>query len=300
MKLLESSVEFIPQQGGLEGIYKQIEIAGRTCYKSEDKITEESSKKFVDTMVRNKHHAMLEHGTVYLTVEHFELDTAAEVEVFQGILYKYKLNPYSKVQVFYKGKNAKAYITTNYRVIVENGWFDDMQYLTAPTEYHERRYTLKFLTDRGVSHELVRQRKFSFAQESQRYCNYSKDKFGGTITYIIPSWFNKANKHQQDAFMQTLKADADCYIALLGKWDERIPDKRFKTGFKENPLTPQEARAILPNATKTEIVVTGFKDDWKHFFDLRYMEVTGKAHPDMKDVAGKALSVFNQQGIVFY
>lgn len=285
MELIESSVEFIPQQGGLEGVYKQIEVAGRTCYKSEDKITEESSKKFVDTMVRNKHHAMLEHGTVYLTVEHFELDTAAEMEVFQGILCKYILNLYSNVQVFYKGKNAKAYITTNYRVIVENGWFDDLQYLTAPTEYHERRYTLKFLTDRSVSHELVRQRKFSFAQESQRYCGYDKDKFGGELTFVFPRW---VQEHKYDSYKINEFEKCLCDIEKLYMF------------YRECDIQPQEARVILPNCIKTEIVVTGFKEDWKHFFDLRYMEVTGKAYPDMKYIAGKALSVFNQQGIVFY
>ena len=101
----------------------------------------------------------------------------------------------------------------------------------------------------------------------------------------MPSWFPKANMQQQEAFMQIMKATEDYYMALLGQWDERKPDARFKTGFKDNPLTPQQARQVLPNALKTEICMTGFASDWKKFFDLRYFEVTGKAHPDMKLLA---------------
>ena len=284
MILIESNVEFIPQQEGLNGVYKQIELAGRTCYRSENKITEESSKRFVDTMVKNKHHAMLEHGTVYLTVEHFEFDTAREVEIFQSIIYKYKLNPYSKIQVYYSGKNAKAYITTNYRVLVENGWLNDLVYISEP-DLHERRYTMKFITDRSVSHELVRQRKMSFAQESQRYCGYDKDKFGGELTFVFPRW---VQEHKYDSYKINEFEKCLCDIEKLYMF------------YRDCDIQPQEARVILPNCTKTEIVVTGFKEDWKHFFDLRYMEVTGKAYPDMKYIAGKALTLFNQKGIVFY
>lgn len=284
MILIESNVEFIPQQEGLNGVYKQIELAGRTCYKSENKITEESSKRFVDTMVKNKHHAMLEHGTVYLTIEHFEFDTAREVEIFQSIIYKYKLNPYSKIQVYYSGKNAKAYITTNYRVLVENGWLNDLVYISEP-DLHERRYTMKFITDRSVSHELVRQRKMSFAQESQRYCGYDKDKFGGELTFVFPKW---VQEHKYDSYKINEFEKCLCDIEKLYMF------------YRDCDIQPQEARVILPNCIKTEIVVTGFKEDWKHFFDLRYMEVTGKAYPDMKDIAGKALTLFNQKGIVFY
>lgn len=136
--------------------------------------------------------------------------------------------------------------------------------------------------------ELVRHRVFSFAQESTRYCNYSKDKFGGEISYIMPSWFPEANMQQQEAFMQIMKATEDYYMALLGQWDERKPDARFKTGFKDNPLTPQQARQVLPNALKTEIVMTGFASDWKFFFDLRLLGKTGAPHPDMKALAKKA------------
>ena len=161
MKLINSSFEILEQEPGLQGIYKQIELAGRTCYKSLDKITKDSAKDFVDRMINSKHYAMLEHGTVYLTIRGI-------VKPFVGPsnFGKYLDNPYSKV-VF--GEGTTFYITTNYRVLVENGWLNDLKYLCEPTEYHEKRVTVKFITDRGVSHEFVRHRVFSFAQESTRY-----------------------------------------------------------------------------------------------------------------------------------
>ena len=285
MKLIEPKAEYIPQVD----LYKHMELCGRIAYKSEDKITEDSARVFINNMINAKHGAVLEHGTVYLMAK-VDFTTNSDILELDA---KYAINPYSKVVV----ADGVVYITTNYRVIVENNWLNDMKYVSEPTIHHIKRYTMKFTTDRGISHELVRHRKFSFLQESTRYCNYTKGKFGGAITYIIPSWFIKANKHQQDAFIQTLKANEDCYIALLGKWDDRVPDKRFKTGFKENPLTPQEARQILPNTLKTEIVMTGFAEDWIHFFNLRWKGTTGKPHPDMVILAKKALEEFEKANV---
>ena len=182
MKLIESKVEVIEQQPGLEGVYKQIELAGRTCYKSEDKITEDSAKEFVDRMIKSKHGAMLEHGTVYLTA----YDDYAED------LLKYQTNKYSKCKSYTEyledGKSIKVCVTTNLRVLVENNWLDDLKYIGIPTEHHEKRITARFTCDRGVSHEIVRHRVMSFAQESTRYCNYGKDKFGNEVTFIKPTW----------------------------------------------------------------------------------------------------------------
>lgn len=290
MKLIESKAELVLQQEGLEGVYKQIEFCGRTCYESEDKITEDSAKGFVDRMIKSNHTAMLEQGTVYLKIDN-------EDAWFKEMKEFYMANPFSTVcGVFDKGIET-LYITTNFRVIVENERWPDLSLVCESTEHHEKRYTMKFTTDRGVSHELVRHRVFSFAQESTRYCNYSKDKFGGEISYIMPSWFPEANMQQQEAFMQIMKATEDYYMALLGQWDERKPDARFKTGFKGNPLTPQQARQVLPNALKTEICMTGFACHWRFFFDLRYFGKTGKPHPDMELLASKARSEFMKAGL---
>ena len=128
--------------------------------------------------------------------------------------------------------------------------------------------------------EFVRHRVFSFAQESTRYCNYSKDKFGNEITFIIPNWLNLPEssygtidnpldiqfKEYDDPyeaeFVNGLLGAEFRYMNLLSNWENRTSDKRFKTGFKGNPWTPQQARAVLPNALKTELVMTGFADDW--------------------------------------
>lgn len=183
MKLIKPYFEIIEQESGLEGIYKQIELAGRTCYKSEDKITPDSAKGFVDRMIKSGHGAMLEHGTVYLYC-------ADQYFIFVGS--KYESSKYSDVvwHEYAPGHRTAVAITTNYRVLYENNWLDDLKYLCEPTEYHQKRVTVKFICDRGVSHELVRHRVFSFAQESTRYCNYSKDKFGKELTFIIPCWLD--------------------------------------------------------------------------------------------------------------
>ena len=155
MKLIKPKAEILIQQPGLEGLYKQIELAGRTCYKSEDKITEDSAKGFVERMIKSGHTAMLEAGTVYLKT----------VDWDHNPLRHYWTNKYSRVEkvhleteycqsdVSYK---YAYYVTTNYRVLVENGWQDDLQYLCEPTEHHERRITFKLLTSIGVTRELNR------------------------------------------------------------------------------------------------------------------------------------------------
>lgn len=144
MKLIKSSYEILEQGEGLQGIYEQIERVGKTCYKSEVK-GGESAKNFVEKMIANQHYAMLEHGTVYLTIDAFGRGYQ------EGM--KYINNPYSKVNI----EGTIQYVTTNLRVLVENGWMDDLKYyLCEPTQYHVKRVCVKFICDRGVSHELVR------------------------------------------------------------------------------------------------------------------------------------------------
>lgn len=289
MKLIKPSFTIIEQGSGIEGVYKQIEMAGRTCYKSEDKITETSAKEFVDRMIKSGHGAMLEHGTIYLFAEWYENDGGSP-------LGKYKNNKYSR----YTWNDNGAYVTTNLRVLVENGWMDDLKYLSIPTEYHARRVTVKFVCDRGVTHEFVRHRVFSFAQESTRYCNYSKDKFGSEITCILPPWIdaNDPNLNAGHGYCE------DDWGNLLTEYYYKVTDKGTENGFTVNStrtylvalehseklyfslLTSgwkaQEARAVLPTAVKAELVMTGFVDDWKHFFHLR---TAAGAHPQARELA---------------
>ena len=167
MNIINPNVELLVQQAGLDGLYKQIELAGRTCYKSEDKITDDSAKAFVDRMIKSKHYAMLEHGTVYLYA----------VGLDNNPLRHYLGNKYSRVKVVHletghlQGNTSSKYayyITTNLRVLVEHGWLNDLKYLCEPTEYHQRRITLRFTTNIGVTREGNRHRVNSIAEESTR------------------------------------------------------------------------------------------------------------------------------------
>jgi thymidylate synthase (FAD) len=281
MRLIRPSAEIWTQEAGISGIYKQIERCARVCYKSEDKIGEGTAKKMVEMLTKRGHTAMLEHGTVYLAMP---METIIPIEA--NGWGKYTKNPYSKgFKICEVNGQKRVAVTTNLRVLVENGWLDDLKYICEPTEYHERRITVRFVCDRGVSHELVRHRVFSFAQESTRYCNYSKDKFGNEITFIEPCWLDSYNYNGNtygNCFLTALEAAEASYFDLLKKWDDKIPDKRYKTGFRNNPWTPQQARAILPNSLKTELVMTGFISDWKHFFELRTAQ---NAHPQMRELA---------------
>lgn len=266
MKLINSKVEILEPTGyTIDDIYKQIEIAGRTCYKSEDKITPTSAKEFVDRMIKSGHGAMLEHGTVYLDMP----NSAGNYNLVPF----FASNPYSKVVIKSLDDRVHNCITTNFRVIVENfaeEYIPDvLQYICEPTEFHEKRISVRWTCDRGVSHEFVRHRVFSFAQESTRYVNYSKDKFGHEITYIQPCW--EMQKDEEELFLLQLEQAQNAYNALIS------------SGWR-----PQQARAILPNALKTELVMTGFESDWKHFFELR---CDTAAHPDARKLA---LELYNK------
>lgn len=213
MKLIKPSYEILTTQNA--DILNCIAQIGRICYKSEDKITSDSSLNFVKTLIKNGHEAMIEHIS----------------------------------------------------------------------------FSVKFICDRGVSHELVRHRLFSFAQESTRYCNYSKDKFENQLTFILPSWFkvisigdyefiDKENTILKNGYERTF---ANTYF-----WD--IPEVIWlrhmlwseKSYIKcmEN-WTAQEARSLLPNSLKTEIVMTANLREWRHFFKLR---VAKEAHPQMREL----------------
>lgn len=276
MKIIKPDFEIWNQEEGLEGVYKQIERAGRVCYKSEDKITEDSAKEFVERMIKSGHGAMLEHGTVYLKIPYGTMDDRGEFSN-EPIVIKYIDNPYSVVMN--NSENDYWYITSNYRVIIENEWIDDLQYLCEPTEFHAKRITVHFVCDRGVSHEFVRHRVFSFAQESTRYCNYSKDKFGNEITFIHPCWI----EDNQDTY------DRWCFYESLSKAEE-VYFRLLKQGW-----TPQQARTVLPNALKTELVMTGFISDWEHFFKLRD---AGSAHPQARELAHPLHEEFKNRNLL--
>jgi thymidylate synthase (FAD) len=274
MKYIRPSFKILEQRPGIEGIYEQIELAGRTCYKSK-RPEGKTAKDFVDRMVASQHYAMLEHGTVYLKIPML----AKDIE-------EYSNNPYSKVS-FIKGQLA-WYVTTNLRVLVENRLLDDLKYLCEPTEYHKRRVTVVFTTSNGIAREFCRHRVFSFAQESTRYCNYSKDKFGKELTFIYPSWI----KYPGGTFEEN-RNDMFCGFMQACEQSEKYYFQLLDLGYK-----PQDAREVLPLALKTELVMTGFVSDWKHFFDLRALGTTGAPHPDAKILAEPLMKEFINRGLL--
>ena len=197
MKIIEPYAELLSVINGLE-MLKAIEKAGRTCYKSEGKITDVSAPKFVRQIIENNHDAMLEH---------------------------------------------------------------------APS------ISIRFICDRGVSHEIVRHRLFSFAQESTRYCNYGKSKFNHELTFIKPCFWEESGEQYQ-AWLNAMESAERSYFELLDK----------------HSATPEQARSVLPSSLKTELLVTGNVREWRHFFKLR----TDKAaHPQMQQSANMALDILS-------
>lgn len=197
MKIISPSFEILDEINGKE-MLKRLEKAGRTCYKSEDKITDESAEGFVHMLIFDKHHeSVIEHEKV----------------------------------------------------------------------------TVRVICDRGVSHEIVRHRIASYSQESTRYCNYSKDKFDNGVTFIKPCFFEKGTINYEHWFNAMTIAE-NIYLQLI-----------------DNGATPQEARSVLPNSLKTEIVMTMNLREWRHFFKLRTSEA---AHPQMREIAIPMLLEFNR------
>ena len=263
MILCKPSFEIWKQPTGLEGVYKQIEKVGRVCYRSEDKITEDSAKPFVDRMIKSGHGAMLEHGTVYLKITYKNTN-------FTTLCMFYGKNKYSVLN--HSEDNKIYYITTNYRVLVENNHLSDLKYLCEPTEFHEKRITVHFTADAGVMREFFRHRVFSMAQESTRYCNYLRDKFSNSITVVYPSWLKEEEELE---FEEDMRVIEELYFKWLNKgW------------------TAQQARVFLPLGVKAEAVMTGFTSDFKHFFDIRARGTTGAPHPQAKKLAEPLMKEF--------
>ena len=197
MKIINAGFQILSDINGME-MLKNIEYIARTCYKSEDMMTDLSAVKMVESLINRGHEAMLEHEKI----------------------------------------------------------------------------SVKFIVDRGVSHELVRHRVASFAQESTRYCNYSKDKFGNEITVIKPCFLDEDTENYR-IWKSSCEAAEKAYFAML-----------------DNDATPQEARSVLPNSLKTEICMTANLREWRHFFKLRALGITGKPHPQMLEVTVPLLAEF--------
>lgn len=286
MKIQNPQYEIWMQNPGELGIYQQIERAGRVCYKSENNTTEDSAKPFVGRMIEHEHFAMLEHGTVYMTCNHGELPL-------------YASNKFSHVNTI----DGKDYITTNLRVMAENKTLEDLKYRTDFEKgKHELRITVHFTTQIAITREYNRHRANSMAEQSTRYCNYTKNKFGCEISINLPTWVKGDLETNDEKFVELCEDVAneetndwtpiDAWL-FANQAAEFAYMKLIAMGCK-----PQEARVILPLDTNTELVHTAFVSDWKHFFDLRALGTTGAPHPDARILAEPLYEEFKERGYI--
>lgn len=281
MKLIKQSFEFINQTDfSLVGIKKHIERCARVSYKSENKITDTSYEKFVNMLESRGHDRPLEFGTVYLS-------RTSQKEDNMEWLDKYAHNPWSKFS-FGNGSTRingelrnTIYVTTNYRVIKEHHWENDLQYLCEPTEYHYKRYTAHMILDRGVMDEFRTHIGLSHLAESTRYCNYSKDKFGNEITFIKPCWCNipEGDYGTPDYIPDRLPRIGATGSGLI---DALQYAEYYYFFLLSEGWTPQQARSVLPLSIKSELISCGFKDSWENFF---YRRDAKDAHPMAQEIA---------------
>lgn len=296
MELIRPSVEIWEQNNSLDGIWEHIARCTRVCYQSASNIKQgETAEEFVKRVILRMnsstgelnwdklHGAMLEHGTVYLISPRNS-----------SLTLSYANNKYSKVFV----NENYSFITTNLRVIYENGFLSDLEYICSPTEFHRKRVTVSFTTNIGVTREFNRHRVNSIAEESTRYCNYSK-KNSGQLKIGLPAWllddehlpyleghaFDNVEDYatgilnQESDELASTWCDMDFYLCAL-TFCQWCYNMLIKKGWPA-----QKAREVLPLATKSQLIHTAFVDDWKHFFALRADGVSGPVHPNAKLLA---------------
>ena len=270
MRLINPSFEIYEQSPGLEGIYEAIERAGRTCYKS-TRPEGQTAENFVDRMIASQHYAMLEHGTIYLKVPNGVVDEGFQFGTNWSTLC---LNPYTK----YNSDGDYYYYTTNYRVIIENDLQGVLEYLCKPTEFHEKRVTVRFTADIHFYKDTTRHRVFSWAIESTRFCNYLKERFGMSVSFMRPTWIKEED-------IPELEEDCRVIESIYFKW--------INKGYQA-----QHAAYFLPQGTKAAVVMTGFTSDYNHFFDLRARGTTGAPHPDVKALAEPLMEEFEVRHLI--
>lgn len=293
-------------------VLEKIEWIGRTCYKSTDMIKEGSAEKFVANLIKRGHEAMLEHASFCFLADGFTFASLASKDRFlEETKPEYKsFLRYSREDRFLVSGNVRAW--RNFFKVCKEHFRDLPTYvrgfvLENPILFPEYQtclfsiglgeqltpirvsdlqsvkeflthcdVTARFVVDRGISHEIVRHRPASFAQESTRYCNYSKDKFGNQITFIIPYEFKYGSVNWY-LWKDEMEAAERAYFFMI-----------------KNGVTPEWARTVLPSSLKTELIMTTNCAEWRHFFELRACNVTGKAHPQMSEVVRPLLDEFKR------
>lgn len=306
MKIIQPNVQFIPMPTDKASLLKHIERCGRVCYKSEDKIEEGSAEKFIAGIIKRGHEAVLEHGAIILAVDtnswvttqewirgleaetpfqsYLQFTNDLERHIVSGNIRAWRdylkafYNEYEDLPAYLADTILKYPELFPEFVQLAECWVPDpwvyaeeiqvSDLITDNERLHHQYQTLLFTCDRGVSHELVRHRPSSFCQESTRYCNYGKDGFGNDISVIEPCYLVPHTPGYR-LWRHACEVSETTYLEMLTH------------GF-----TPQEARAVLPNSLKTELVMTAHLGEWRHVINLRCSKA---AHPQAREVMGMGL-----------
>lgn len=282
MKLINQSFEILEQKDfTLVGIKKFIERCGRVCYKSEDRITDDSYEKFVNMLEKRDHTRPLEFGTVHLQMYISDFHKLRDTLCIN--------NMWNDQWIKYHYAGNLTYVTTNYRyylAIIKVFPSAEKDFDPQDDELYPKRYTVHFILSRGIMDEFRTHVGLSHLAESSRYCSYDKNRFGNELTFIIPNWVNTncPNKEQEGPSVTSiewstamLEAEAS-YMNLI------------KMG-----CIAQEAREVLPLSVKSELISCGFEDAWKNFF---YRRCAKDAHPMAREIAIPLQEKFKELGYV--
>lgn len=316
MKIIEPSVSLVGGNVFYADRPKHVELCGRVCYKSEDRITEESAEKFISGIIKRGHEAVLEHARITLDLSNYRdtyrllFNSVCQYMRKAGLRDYLTFTQYNDVYIVsgnirawrdvckYMFNHWHFFPETIKRMWAENAPFfpeffkEDGPYIydtitdTNPApgmpgfedpalRLRHSWYTLRFICDRGISHEIVRHRPVAYCQESTRYCNYSKGDFDGQITVIKPGFLYEGT-FAYDRWKNACEAAESAYFDLLTNGD----------------CDAQRARDVLPTSLKTELVMTATADEWLHFLKLRTAEA---AHPQMREVATQARRILAGQ-----
>jgi thymidylate synthase (FAD) len=299
IRLIKPSVEYWQQ----DDIYEHIRRCAQVCYQSEN--DNSNAKAWVYRVllkptfsgridIRRSHLSPLAHGTVYLKAS---LDKCSESSIlYESYKEFYDKNPFSRVVDVPINGVRTLFITTNLRVIMENRRLKDLKYLCRPTDFHHKRYTFSCITGIDVTRELNRHAcSLSICEQSTRYCNFSKNKFDNKVTFVIPSAMNQiedgeyiidshneiTRKIDNDEFIKCYNDDNKTFLFI----HSLVSANNYYMRLIEDGLDTNNARKVLPLATKSQVVYTGFLDDWVHVLLYRKFGIAGTPHPDAKFIA---------------
>lgn len=317
MKVVKSNVSILEQEPGVIGMYRHIERVGRVAYKSEDRITEDSWEKFNEMLYKKGHHAVFNLGTVYMMIPKQGNETI--IDTLKST------HPWT----VWEEKNNIVLFTTNYRVICQLQFFNVMKnFWCEPTEDHYHRVTVRWLCSRSIATEILRHRILCPVMESTRYVLYSKSKFGGELSFILPQWIYRVRDSWANS-IDTLTGEDHSYLLKLDGeelwnalccvdrtvaarnnfWTAAEDEYMYEVKTDEGEtLTAQEARDCLPLGLACELFTTGYVKDWVYqnpnpdinpekagFF---YLRCASDAHPDVRVLAEDLKKQFEEKNLM--